>query len=67
MTHDEETHPEVQTAAQKTERRTAKKRRRMRVTGKSVFVLGTLLRRGPKSRASARRYSRRRGRPSRTA
>ncbi len=58
--HDEEAHVEAKDAEQKVARRTAKKRRRMRVAGKSVFVLGRLLRKGPKSRAAARRRTRRR-------
>lgn len=62
MAHDEETHTEVQEAEQKVTRRTAKKQRRMRVTGKSVFVLGRLLRGGPKTRTSLRRATRRKGR-----
>lgn len=60
MPHDEEEHVEVQDAEQKVARRGAKKRRRMRVTGTSVFVLGRLLRKGSKSRVSARRRARRR-------
>lgn len=61
MPHDEEEHAEVQEAEQKIARRTAKKRRRMRVSGKSVFVLQTLVKRGPKSRRSARKRGRRVG------
>lgn len=60
MPHDEEEHAEAQEAEQKVTRRAAKKRRRMRISGKSVFVLGKLLRGGPKSRRSARRRARRR-------
>ena len=61
MAHDEEEHAEVQEAEQKVTRRVAKKRRRMRVQGKSVFVLNTLLRRGPKTKKSLRGRARRRG------
>lgn len=58
--HNEETHAEVGAADQKIERRTAKKRRRMRVTGKGVFVLNTLLRRrGLQTQQSARKRRRR--------
>lgn len=60
MNHDEEEHAEVQQGEKLTARRGAKKRRRMRIAGKSVFLLGRLLRKGPKSRKSARRGSRRR-------
>lgn len=58
MPHDEEEHTEVQEAAQKTARRTGKKRRRMRVAGKSVFVLGRLLRGGPQTKTRTRRATR---------
>lgn len=57
--HNEEEHPEVQEAEQKVTRRVAKKRRRMRVTGKSVFVLGKLLRKSPKTKKGLRRARRR--------
>ncbi|MDP3685538.1 MAG: hypothetical protein Q8R32_01775 [bacterium] len=60
MTHDEEKHEEVQRDERRGERRVAKKRRRMRVSGKSVFVLRTLWKRGPKSSRSRRRTIRRR-------
>lgn len=59
--HNEEEHPEVLEAEGKITRRSAKKRRRMRVSGKSVFVLQTLVKRGPKSRRSARKHGRRVG------
>lgn len=60
MPHDEEEHPEVQSAEARTVRRSTKKRRRrVRISGKSVFLLQTLLRRGLKSRASVRRRTRR--------
>lgn len=60
MNHDEEEHEEVQRGERQGERRVAKKRRRMRVSGKSVFVLRTLWKRGPKTRRSRRRTVRRR-------
>lgn len=61
--HDEEEHAEVLQAEEKVARRRAKKRRRMRVSGKSVFVLQTLVKRGSKSRTPARRKQRRRKAP----
>lgn len=58
--HSEDEHAEVQQTEARLERRGAKKRRRMRVAGKSVFVLGRLLKKGPRTRQSARRRGRRR-------
>lgn len=58
--HDEDlAHPEIPAAEQKAARRSEKKRRRMRVAGKSVFVLGRLLRGSVKN---AQRRPRRRKR-----
>jgi len=51
MDHEEDEHETVQRAERRVRQRRAKKRRRMPVSGKSVFVLNRLLRK----RANARR------------
>lgn len=58
MDHDENEHETVQRAERRAHQRGEKKRRRMQVSGKSVFVLNRLLRKRANARRSAWRKKR---------